>query len=64
MSEDVSIPANGEKILKVKKAADASSVEVKVYYRLVNDEVHSILDLREAIWSKKFFINSKSLELK
>jgi len=64
MSEDVSIPANGEKILKVKKAVDASSVEVKVYYRLVNDEVHSILDLREAIWSKKFFINSKSLELK
>jgi len=64
MSEDVSIPANGEKILKVKKAADASSVEVKAYYRLVNDEVHSILDLREAIWSKKFFINSKSLELK
>jgi len=64
MSEDVSIPANGEKILKVKKVADASSVEVKVYYRLVNDEVHSILDLREAIWSKKFFINSKSLELK
>ncbi|EQB39619.1 hypothetical protein M947_06395 [Sulfurimonas hongkongensis] len=64
MSEDISIPANGKKVLKVKKEADTTSVEVKVYYRLVNDEVHSILKLKEAIWSKKFFINSKSLKLK
>ncbi|MCK9491312.1 MAG: cytochrome c family protein [Sulfurimonas sp.] len=64
MSEDISIPADGKKVLKVKKEADASSVEVKVYYRLVNEEVHSILDLKEAIWSKKFFVNSKSLNLK
>lgn len=64
MSEDMSIPANGEKILKVKTEAKATSVEVKVYYRLVNDEVRSILDLREASWSKKYFINSKSLQLK
>ncbi len=64
MSEDISIPAYGKRVLKVKRDADATGVEVKLYYRLVNDEVHSILDLREAIWSKKFFINSKSLELK
>lgn len=64
MSEDMSIPAHGKKILKVKKASDASSVEVKLFYRLVNDEVRSILDLKEEIWSKKFFINSKSLQLR
>jgi len=64
MSKDMSIPANGIKVIKVKKQAGATSVEVKVYYRLVNEEVRSILDLKEAVWSKKFFINSKSLNLK
>jgi len=62
-SEDMSIPALDKKVLKVKKAAGATSVDVKVYYRLVNDEVRSILDLKDAIWSNKSLITSKILKL-
>jgi hypothetical protein len=62
-TEDMSIPALDKKVLKVKKIAGATSVDVKVYYRLVNDEVRSILKLKDAIWSKKTPIASKSLEL-
>jgi len=62
-SKDNSIPANGEKVLKVQNYKYATSVEVKVYYRLVNDEVRSLLKLKEAIWSRKNFIAQKSLQL-
>ncbi|MDA3908908.1 MAG: multiheme c-type cytochrome [Sulfurimonas sp.] len=63
-SQDMSIPAFGKKVLKVKNVAGATSVNVKVYYRLVNEEVRSILDLKEAIWSKKSLITFKNLQLK
>ncbi|MBU1989253.1 hypothetical protein KJ691_00765 [bacterium] len=63
-SEDLSIPANGKKILKVSNEAGATSVEIKLYYRLVNDEVRSILKLKDPIWSDKSFIASKTLKLK
>ncbi|MEA1893442.1 MAG: multiheme c-type cytochrome [Campylobacterota bacterium] len=63
-SKDMSIPALGKKVLKIKKSPGASSVHVRLYYRLVNDEVRSILKLKDAIWSKKMLITSKSLELK
>lgn len=62
-SQDLSIPALDKKVLKVKKAAGATSVDVRVYYRLVNDEVRSILDLKDAIWSNKTLITSKNLKL-
>jgi hypothetical protein len=60
----MSIPAQGQRVLKVKKADDATSVKVSVYYRLVNDEVREMLDLKDKIWSKKMMITSKRLELK
>ena len=63
-SKDMSIPALGKKVLKVKNVAGATSVNVKVYYRLVNDEVRSILKLKEEIWAKKSLIISKNLKLK
>jgi hypothetical protein len=63
-SKDMSIPAEGQRVLKVKKADDATSVKVSVYYRLVNDEVREMLDLKDKIWSKKMMITSKRLELK
>ena len=63
-SGDMSIPAYGEKILQVLKEDGATSVEVTLYYRLVNDEVRSILNLKDEIWSKKSFITSKNLNLK
>ena len=63
-SKDMSIPAYGKKVLKVKKASGASSVRIVVYYRLVNDEVRELLDLKEKIWSKKMLITSSTLRLK
>jgi len=62
-SKDNSIPANGKRVLKIKNNKDATNVEVKVYYRLVNEEVHSLLKLKDAIWSKKNFITQKNLKL-
>lgn len=63
-TKDMSIPAKGKRIIKVVKADGATSVEVKVYYRLVNDEVRGILKLKDEIWSRKSFITSKTLKLK
>ncbi len=63
-SKDTSVPAKGEKVVTFKKVKGATSVEVKVYYRLVNDEVRSLLKLKEPIWSQKSLITTGSLELK
>ena len=63
-SKDVSVPARGKRSIKVVKVDGASSVEVKLYYRLVNDEVRGILKLKGDTWSKKSFITSKNLKLK
>jgi len=63
-SKDMSIPAKGEKLLRVKKPLGASSVRVVVYYRLVNDEVRKLLKLKESIWRKKMLIRSADLKLK
>ena len=63
-SKDMSIPAKGRKVLKVAKISGASSVKISVYYRLVNDEVRSLLKLKDAIWSKKMPISSKTIKLK
>jgi len=64
ISKDMSIPAKGQKILKVKNVSGASSVKISLYYRLVNDEVRSLLKLKDAIWAKKMPITSKVLKLK
>ena len=63
-SKDMSIPAQGKKVLQVEKVAGADAVEVKVYYRLVNDAVRTILDLKDKIWQEKHFITEASLKLK
>ena len=63
-SKDMSIPANGEKVIKIKKVTGASSVEIMVYYRLVNDEVRELLKLKDKIWFKKMLIAQKRLKLK
>jgi len=62
-SKDMSIPAKGKKVLKVKKVDGANKVKVTLYYRLVNDDVRNLLKLRDEIWSKKYFITSKTLQL-
>jgi hypothetical protein len=63
-SGDASVPAKGKKVIKVPNEKGATSVEVKLYYRLVNDEVRSILELKDTIWSRKSFITSQEIKLK
>jgi hypothetical protein len=63
-SKDESIPAKGKKAIKVANVNGAKSVEVTLYYRLVNDEVRSILELKDEIWSRKSFITSQTINLK
>ena len=63
-SKDMSIPAFGKKVLKVKKNIDATDVKIDIFYRLVNKEIHSLLKLQDVMWSKKNLITSKSLKLK
>lgn len=63
-TKDMSIPAKGTKVLKIPVVDGSTKVEVKLYYRLVNDEVRGILKLKESIWSKKNFITAKKLKLK
>jgi len=62
-SRDMSIKAHGEKIVYLPLAEGADSVEVTLYYRLVNDEVRTLLDLKDQIWSQKNFIAKSSLNL-
>ncbi len=61
ISKDNSIPAMGSKTLREPWPKEASSVVVSVSYRLVNDEVRELLDLKEDIWSKKMFITQESV---
>jgi hypothetical protein len=60
-SVDASIPAKGHKVVYVENIKGSSSVEVSLYYRLVNDEVRSLLELKESIFSKKYFITSQKI---
>jgi len=61
VSKDASIPAEGKKVLLVKKIAGSSSIEVTLYYKLVNDEVRSLLKLKDPTFSKKYFITSETI---
>lgn len=63
-SKDMSIPAKGKKVLKASLAEGSTSVEVKVYYRLVNEEVHALLELKGENWSEKHFITEENLKLR
>jgi hypothetical protein len=63
-SADMSIPAHGKRVLVVSIPKNANDVDVKVFYRLVNDEVRTLLDLKGTIWSKTMPVTSKSMRLK
>jgi hypothetical protein len=60
---NVSIPALGSKTFSFPMVAGANSVNIVVSYRLVNDEVRELLDLKDPIWSKKMVIKKLSLKL-
>lgn len=61
--EALSVPALGSKtvVLPIEKQAD--SVVVKVSYRLINDEVRDLLELKNPIWSKKMAIQTLNMKL-
>jgi hypothetical protein len=63
-SKDMSIPAKGKKVLKTPIVKGSTSAKVRLYYRLVNDEVRGILNLKEPIWSRKNFIAAKTVKFK
>lgn len=62
-SEDMSVPAHGERVVNFKIPQGATAVNVKVYYRLVNKQVQELLDLKEQRWSKKTLVNQGSKRL-
>jgi len=62
-TKDTSIPAKSKKVLKVPLIQEATNVRVEVFYRLVNDEVRSLLKLKDKLWEKKFLITSKEMKL-
>jgi hypothetical protein len=59
----MSIPAHEKRVLKVSKVAGSNSVEVELSYRLVNEEVRTLLELKEQKWTEKHFIAKESLKL-
>ena len=64
MSEDLSVPAKGKRTVKFPMAEGAGTASVALSYRLVNEEVHDLLKLKEPIWSKKFAIDNATLRVK
>jgi hypothetical protein len=63
ITENISVPARGSKTLKVPMVKGAGQVTFELYYRLVNDEVRSLLDLKEPQWSEKKFISRTTVRL-
>jgi Cytochrome c554 and c-prime len=59
----VSIPAMGSKSFSLPLVAGADGVSIVVSYRLVNDEVRGLLELKDPIWSKKMVIQKLNLKL-
>lgn len=61
MTKDVSVPAVGSKTLKVPMVKEAGQIVFELYYRLVNDEVRELLELKEPQWSEKKLITKSVL---
>ncbi len=61
--EKNSVPAYGTKVIQFPPKGAADEAVVNVSYRLVNDEVRELLELKEAIWSKKMAVKSVKIKL-
>lgn len=61
--QNISIPAESSKSFSLPLVANANQVMIVVSYRLVNDEVREMLELKEPIWSKKMVIKKLNLKL-
>jgi len=60
-TDDMSIPGEGKRSFSTKIPKGAGRATVNVSYRLVNDEVHSLLKLKGKEWSKKNFITKTNV---
>jgi len=61
--EDTSIPAMGTKGFTVSIPKGAQKASVSVWYKLVNDDIVKLLNLKEKRWSKKHLIVKQKLNL-
>ncbi|MCK9373366.1 MAG: cytochrome c family protein [Sulfuricurvum sp.] len=57
------IPAQGSKIFSLPLVEGADEVSIHISYRLVNDEVREMLELKDPMWSKKMTIEKMHLKL-
>ena len=55
-TKDLSIPANGQRSFSIDIPKGAGNAVVTLSYRLVNDEIRTLLDLKEEQWGEKKFI--------
>ena len=62
-TKNLSVPAKGKKIVRIALLEDAAMVKVGLYYRLVNEEIHNLLKLKDPIWKKRFFIAKATKKL-
>ncbi|WP_345989486.1 multiheme c-type cytochrome [Sulfurimonas sp. HSL1-2] len=62
-TEDMSVPARGTKTFKVPMVEGTGQVTFELHYRLVNDEIRSLLELKQPQWSEKKFINRTTIRL-
>ena len=62
-TKDLSVPAKGERTIRLSLPKEATSVKVTLSYKLANDEIINLLKLTQPIWKKEFFITSKTLTL-
>ncbi|MDD5716617.1 MAG: multiheme c-type cytochrome [Sulfuricurvum sp.] len=61
--ENSSVPAQGSKTVVLPIESGTTQVMIVVSYRLVNDEVRGIIDLKDPIWSKKMVIKKLNVKL-
>lgn len=60
--QSFSIPPQGAKAFSLPIVTGSNQAVITVSYRLVNDEVREILDLKDPIWSKKMVIKKVNLK--
>ena len=53
------VPARGKKVYTINVPKGAKKVSVKVWYRLVNEDIVNLLKLEEALWSEKILITKR-----
>lgn len=57
------VPAQGKKVYMINIPKGAKKVSVKVWYRLVNEDIVTLLKLEEERWSERMLITKKIFKL-